>query len=648
MRRIVLTIFTLATFSFGAMAQNVNIPDANFKAYLVGDNSINTNMDTEIQVSEANAFTGTIQPPANSVSDVTGLEAFVNITHLIINFQPNLNNVDVSQNTNVTLMYLDNNNLSSLDISTNTTLEVLVCSNNNLSSLDPSNNTNLTSLFCNDNNIPVLEVSQSPNLTQVACSNNNLSQLNLKNISTTAFLNATGNPNLTCIEVDDVAAATAAWTNIDAQTSFSTSCSPIVNIPDANFKAYLVGNNSINTNMDSEIQVSEAAAFSGAINCYGDNISDLTGIEAFTALTELDCDDNNLTVLDVSQNTALTKLSCSENNISNLDVSQNTALEILWCSDNNLTVLDLSQQTALTNLDFEKNDLTTIDISQNTALINLSFGRNNLTDLDVSQNTALDDLYCDHNNLTTLDLSNNLNLEALDCRDNNLTALNLKNISTSALSLFRAQNNPDLTCIEVDDVGAATAAWTNIDAQTGFSEDCGYTILVTSISVQGQGGATTISTLGGTLQMEAEVFPMNATDNTYTWSVINLTGSADIDANGLLTAISDGTVKVGVTANDGSGVTGSVNITISNQSSSTKEQSIISNLSIYPNPTNAQIIIDADANIEALTILDIMGKTVKTMVAPNQTIDVSDLTKGIYFLQIQLDKTLVSRKMIKK
>jgi hypothetical protein len=41
----------------------------------------------------------------------------------------------------------------------------------------------------------------------------------------------------------------------------------VVNIPDANFKAYLVGNYSINTNHDSEIQVSEAVAFTGSINC---------------------------------------------------------------------------------------------------------------------------------------------------------------------------------------------------------------------------------------------------------------------------------------------------------------------------------------------------------------------------------------------
>ena len=77
-------------------------------------------------------------------------------------------------------------------------------------------------------------------------------------------------------------------------------------IPDANFKAYLVGNSSINTNADTEIQVSEASAYTFGIDCQSANISDLTGIEAFTALTVLECEANQLTSLDLSQNIACT------------------------------------------------------------------------------------------------------------------------------------------------------------------------------------------------------------------------------------------------------------------------------------------------------------------------------------------------------
>ena len=108
----------------------------------------------------------------------------------------------------------------------------------------------------------------------------------------------------------------------------------IVNIPDANFKAYLVGNTKINTNRDTEIQISEANAFNDTIDCSDKNISNLKGIEAFTALTELWCGGNQLTSLDVSKNTALSGLGCFDNQLTSLDVSKNTALEILDCGGN--------------------------------------------------------------------------------------------------------------------------------------------------------------------------------------------------------------------------------------------------------------------------------------------------------------------------
>ena len=57
MKKLLLILLFLPFIGFG---QNVNIPDANFKAYLVGNSAINTNGDSEIQVSEATAFNGAI------------------------------------------------------------------------------------------------------------------------------------------------------------------------------------------------------------------------------------------------------------------------------------------------------------------------------------------------------------------------------------------------------------------------------------------------------------------------------------------------------------------------------------------------------------------------------------------------------------
>ena len=123
-----------------------------------------------------------------------------------------------------------------------------------------------------------------------------------------------------------------------------------VNIPDANFKEYLVGNTAINTNGDNEIQISEASAFNGEIDCNSMNISNLKGIEAFTALSGLSCWENQLTSLDLSKNTALGWFNCGDNQLKSLDVSKNTSLIKLGCETNQLKSLDVSKNTALTEL----------------------------------------------------------------------------------------------------------------------------------------------------------------------------------------------------------------------------------------------------------------------------------------------------------
>jgi len=117
-----------------------------------------------------------------------------------------------------------------------------------------------------------------------------------------------------------------------------------VYIPDANFKAYLVADSWINTNGDAEIQVSEANSYNGSIICANMNISDLTGIEYFTAISVLVCSGNNLDTLDVSQNTFLVILDCSYNQLTMLTLNFNSQnYYALFCDNNQLTSLDLSQ-----------------------------------------------------------------------------------------------------------------------------------------------------------------------------------------------------------------------------------------------------------------------------------------------------------------
>ena len=88
---------------------------------------------------------------------------------------------------------------------------------------------------------------------------------------------------------------------------------------------------------------------------------------------------------------------------------------------------------------------------------------------------------------------------------------------------------------------------------------------MSGITVTGAGGAATITVDNGTLQLSANVTPSNATNKTVTWSISNGTGQASISASGLVTAVANGTVTAKASANDGSGISGTLVITISNQ-----------------------------------------------------------------------------------
>lgn len=245
-----------------------------------------------------------------------------------------------------------------------------------------------------------------------------------------------------------------------------------VNIPDTNFKNALLNHNPvIDTNGDGEIQVSEAQALNGALVVDNSGISDLTGLEAFLNITELNCAGNNLTSIDISDNTALTELVCQTNNLTSLDVSNNLALTGLTCFGNQLTSLDVSSNVSLTSLGCNDNQLSGIDVSNNASLTNLNCKENNLISLDVTNNLALTALACDSNQLTGLDVSNNANLFLLLCQNNQLTSLNIANGNNSNLTNFFAMNN-NLTCIQIDDDFTPPSSGWLKDAEAVYAVDC--------------------------------------------------------------------------------------------------------------------------------------------------------------------------------
>ena len=403
-------------------------------------------------------------------NQLTSLDVSKNtaLTELYCSENSQLTSLDVSQNTALKTLGCDGNQIKSLDVSKNTALTALCCSDNSLTSLDVRKNTALKYLSCHSNQLTSLDVSQNTALTQLSCSYNRLTSLDVSRCTALEYLDCYKKPFIAVnaagsisnfiaspllqftakspvirladygIKEDMISDlmggtiekgyllvdGTATYTyDIDGELGTNTISCTInasgiaineTNFPDENFRNFVQAFDTVD---DDTLSGTEIAAVTEII-VSRKKISNLKGIEYFTALETLECGYNSLTTLDVSKNTALKTLKCLSNQLTILDVSQNTALEYLDCLSNQLTSLDVRKNTALTYLDCYDNQLTSLDVRKNKALTELYCFSNQLTSLDVRQNTALTGLYCENNQLTSLDVSKNTALTKLNCSEN--------------------------------------------------------------------------------------------------------------------------------------------------------------------------------------------------------------------------------------
>ena len=356
-------------------------------------------------------------------------------------------------NVNTTLLNLEENNIANLrGIEYFTMLETLYCYNNQLTALDVSKNTELKYLSCYSNQIKGTAmdalVASLPTVEEGVFYVINTKDANEENVCTKSQVAVAKEKGWTVYNYNGNSYNRQEYEGSDP--NIKAVILNAANFPDTNFRAALASKFGISEG--DEITEAKIAATT-SINVYNDKIADLTGIEHFTALTELWCSDNQLTSLDVSKNTALRKLDCGSNQLTSLDVSKNTALTYLQCWYNQLTSLDVSKNTALTDLTCSRNQLTSLDVSKNTALTELVCSSNPLTSLDVSKNTALKTLECSSNQLTSLDVSNNTALTWLFCDNNQLTSLDVS--KNTALTFLSCSNNP-LTSLDVSKNTALT------------------------------------------------------------------------------------------------------------------------------------------------------------------------------------------------
>ncbi|MFH6767321.1 T9SS type B sorting domain-containing protein [Gaetbulibacter aquiaggeris] len=265
-------------------------------------------------------------------------------------------------------------------------------------------------------------------------------------------------------------------------------------IPDPNFEQALIDLGHDSGPLDGMVPTSNISYLT-SLDVQAKNISDITGIQDFIGLTQLFCGSNSITTINVSPLIDLQIFWCSNNELSALDVSKNTKLISLVCDNNQLTNLNVTNNPALNVLVFETNQITTIDVSINSTLTTFNCSNNFLTSLDISNNNNLVNLNCSINQISDLDISKNLILITLDlsfnllevldlslnnqiteviCRDNNLCQINIKNGNNNALNAFDFSNNPNLSCVVVDNPSGNPSSWipTSFTNYTYSINDC--------------------------------------------------------------------------------------------------------------------------------------------------------------------------------
>ncbi len=81
---------------------------------------------------------------------------------------------------------------------------------------------------------------------------------------------------------------------------------------------------------------------------------------------------------------------------------------------------------------------------------------------------------------------------------------------------------------------------------------------------------------------------------------------------------------------------------------STPTINMVNNLNLFPNPATNNITFTTQLSIETVNVFDLNGRLIKHIKNPDQTIDVSRLTTGMYLLQIKTKNTIITKRLIKQ
>lgn len=214
-------------------------------------------------------------------------------------------------------------------------------------------------------------------------------------------------------------------------------------------------------------------------------------------------------------------------------------------------------------------------------------------------------------------------LEPADPTDSSVTfATDSPSLTVSADGVVTVSPAPEL--------GTATVTVTALGG-TDISTVVTFEIVATPVeSITLTGPATSLSA-GSSIVIEANVLPALATDKSLTWTTDY--AGLTVSANGTVTASDDvvpGMALVTATANDGSGVTGSIEIAVENTNAISTVGSDKTDISV------ASLCVTVSGLTPGTTaeLIDICGRTVATGTAVNGRVQLNAAAHGIYIVRV--------------
>ncbi|GAA4276686.1 leucine-rich repeat domain-containing protein [Aquimarina mytili] len=449
--------FIFLCFSFSSYAQYTAIPDTNFEAAL----SAYDDVASDGQVPTANISSLTTLDVSNSnISDLAGIEDFVALETLDISNNTSISEVDITKNTQLITLDASSTGIDLIDLSKNIALENFSADNTPLIYLDFETNSELKTVsITNNTSLVTLDFELNRKLTSLNFNTGDIRYIKIDNSFNTniTFLDIRNQPNLLCVQVDSGASGggLSGWLE-DNFNLYSTDCGGTY-VPDDNFEQALIDLGIDTSGLDNFVNTRDInLAALTTLNLENKNITDATGIEAFTTVRNLNLGSNNLSAINLYTLIELTDLELQGNSIKALNLSKNTKLEVL---------------------NINGNRMESIDITANTNLIELRAPINNFETIDLSNNIRLEFINLNRNQLLSLDVSNNSVLTSLSLNRNSLRSLNIANGNNSNFTTFTVHTNPNLLCITVDDSATANlgtgnyASWVK-DATAIYSDDC--------------------------------------------------------------------------------------------------------------------------------------------------------------------------------